>query len=198
MLTYFVVVVVFLFRIMITLHLLCLNISLHHHSLNASFSFIHCFFHLEQLCLSMDPTEGVLSLFIMTSLRYIRQILSASNSRQHEEEADELGLKLAAMSCFDTHQGSKVMAKLYQISEKSDDIKQIGSNEDETILNSTNGDDNKDKKGYVLQSFMDSHPPTMLRYDNLLNLSKEENPSKYSSKCNNTRRKLLKTLKMID
>ena len=149
----------------------------------------------------MDPTEGILSLFIMAALRYMRQIISASNSREHEEQADELGLKLAAMSCFDTRKGSKVMASLHEIKEAAevpDQIDSTSTKSNDKLKDDHNSDSKKDKDGYVLSSLIDSHPPTMLRYENLLKLSKEENPNKYSSRCNNTRRKFLRALKMID
>jgi predicted Zn-dependent protease len=36
----------------------------------------------------------------------------AANSREHECEADETGLKIAALSCFNTHSGPRIFKKV--------------------------------------------------------------------------------------
>ena len=127
----------------------------------------------------------------MASLQYIRNILSASHSRHHENEADELGIKLTAMSCFDTKRAPKVFAKMHE--HNKDMMKKMKGN-DEVLIENVEKASQKD--GYLLNSYMDTHPPTLLRYENLVKLSKEENPDKYPSNCINVRRKLLKALKL--
>ncbi len=137
----------------------------------------------------MDPTEGLLSIFIMGFINYIRQISSASHSRQNEKEADELGIQLAAMSCFDTKRAAKVMAKMHQNEIELE-------TEQKTMVKNINNDD-KRGGGYALSSFLDSHPPSMLRYETLLELSKVENSDKYHSQCSDTRSKFLRALKLL-
>lgn len=152
----------------------------------------------------------------MSFIAYLRKVWFASHSREHEKEADELGIKLAAMSCFNTRRAAKVFAKMHDHNvnldrEEQVTIAQLGDSSSSSSNNSGGSsevvsdgnnhvveNERKRKEGYELSSFMDSHPPTLLRYDYLLNLSKEENPDKYSSQCNNTRRKLWKALKLID
>ena len=151
----------------------------------------------------MDPTEGLLSLFVMTCINYIRNITSASNSRKHEKEADELGIQLAAMSCFDTRRAAKVFAKMYQFHVELEDqmmnkrITTISKIDEASNKTETSTKSNDARGGYELSSYLDSHPPSMLRYENLFELSKEENPNKYKSKCSDTRSKFLRALHLL-
>jgi len=180
----------------------------------------------EVLLLTMDPTEGLMSLLFMGIVRYIREIFKASYSRQNEHEADELGMKLAAMSCFDTRNASKVFKKMHDhhvedhnqsetvvitSSSNSSSSSSSGQHRD-TSINKEKGQEkgevnvdstsekkqNTNKEGYELSSYTDTHPPTLLRYENLLKMSEEENPLKYSFECQNTRRRFLRALKIIE
>jgi len=65
----------------------------------------------------VDPT-GILSYVFDASLSYVRQFLTASYSRQHETEADELGLLLTSLACFDVKAGSSLHEKLSQMKAK--------------------------------------------------------------------------------
>ena len=146
------------------------------------------------MLLVMDPTEGAMSLFFMATIEYIRNALSASHSRCNEREADELGIQLAAMSCFDTKRAPIVMKNLHEITlHMSDQLKPL-------IEPLSIAEDLKrreiDEKGHELSSFMDTHPPSLFRYENLLKMSKEENADKYPSKCKNTRRGLMRALEV--
>lgn len=76
-------------------------------------SFEAAFRTVEVLLLSLDPTEGLLSLFFMSSLASIRNAIGALYSRDNERCADELGIKLTAMACFDTRSASNVMRKMH-------------------------------------------------------------------------------------
>ena len=184
----------------------------------------------------MDPTQGAISLFFMACITYLRKITSASNSRQNENEADELGIKLAAMSCFDTRRAAKVFAKMYehhihleeQFSDMNKDLRHGHHHQthyqkqkqqqhtipmdhqtqkdaqvteiDEPSISPTlppSPASKRDDRGYTLSSYLDSHPPSLLRYENLLEMSKEENPSKYKSQCSNTRFNFLQSLKVF-
>ena len=63
---------------------------------------------IEILLLSLDPTEGLLSLACMTFLASVRNAIGTVHSRDHERCADELGMKLTAMDCYDTRAASQV------------------------------------------------------------------------------------------
>lgn len=130
----------------------------------------------------------------MASLAYIRNIWSASYSRKNEREADELGIKLAAMSCFDTRRAPKVFEKLHQYHDK---VNELLSPEQVAAIEEKKDERTINQRGYQLSSFSDTHPPTMMRYDYLLDLSREENADKYSKQCNKTRRSFLKSLVLL-
>jgi len=120
---------------------------------------------LEVLLLSLDPTEGVLSLSFMSLLAGSRAALLAANSRDAEAEADALGIKLAAMGCYDTRAAAEVFDRMHKHDTESGEAKA------EEAMAST---------GSIL-NFLDSHPPTEERYEYLIKASKEENAERYSS-----------------
>jgi Zn-dependent protease with chaperone function len=109
---------------------------------------------LEITFLMLDPTEGMLSLAIASFLASARNALLASNSREHEREADELGCKLAAMACFDTEKGANIFKRMHDF-----DVGKGGGGE---------------------RNIMSSHPASMERYDFVRQLSKTVNPDHYS------------------
>lgn len=119
---------------------------------------------MEVLLLSVDPTEGLLSLAVVGALAGIRQAVTASFSRDHEREADELGMKLAAMACYDTQRASTVFQRLHE-------KEQVPST------------------GTRLLSFADSHPPTEERYRDLVSASETENADSYDH-CATVKKKL--------
>ena len=110
---------------------------------------------IEILLLSLDPTEGLLSLAFMSFLASVRNAIGAVYSRENERCADELGIKLCAMACYDTRSASKVFLKMHQ----------------------QNVESGKESPG--LLSFFDSHPPSEERFHALLEESNEENREKY-------------------
>jgi len=63
----------------------------------------------------VDPT-GMSAYFFDASVAWLRDIVNATYSRQHETEADELGLLLTSMACFDTSSGKTVHAKMARMS----------------------------------------------------------------------------------
>jgi Zn-dependent protease with chaperone function len=85
----------------------------------------------------------------------------AAPSRSHETEADELGCKLAAIACYDTGLGSKV---IYNMQE------------------------NDKKHGASGNDLMWSHPALIERYEFLKALNLDENLAKYSH-CHNLQRR---------
>jgi len=128
---------------------------------------------LEIILLSLDPTEGLASLAVITSIREIKSSLVAAHSRINENEADALGLKLTAMSCFDTERATEVFSKIAQsenemtLGSKSENV-DVGSNFQRRMM--------IDTKKFMN---MNSHPPTMQRYEALKVLSKQENADAY-------------------
>ena len=120
---------------------------------------------VEVLLLSLDPTEGVLSLGFMSLLAGSRAALLAANSRDAEAEADSLGIKLAAMACYDTRAAAEVFDRMHKHDTESGEAKA-----EEAMASS----------GSIL-SFLDSHPPTEERYEYLIKASEEENAERYST-----------------
>jgi predicted Zn-dependent protease len=59
----------------------------------------------------MDPTGYSVFLFDYF-INYLRKIWEASFSREHEMEADQLGLQIALAACFEMQKGISVMEKL--------------------------------------------------------------------------------------
>ena len=98
--------------------------------------------------------KGLISIGLISALAFVRNLLNAFESREHEQEADLLGIKIAAMACFDTRKGSEVFRRLYE-------------NESE---NGTVG---------ILSSYLASHPPTDERFEFLRDASTHENALKY-------------------
>lgn len=117
---------------------------------------------LEITLLMLDPTEGMFSLLVASFLGSSREAIVAAHSRKNETEADELGCKLAASSCYNTKRGSKVFLKMHQ--------------HDKANGNNTS-------------SLMSTHPASEERYEFVANLVEEENLSKYSQ-CTTLRKRL--------
>jgi hypothetical protein len=113
---------------------------------------------LEILLLSLDPTDGLLSLAFMSALHSVGAIYS----RENERSADELGIKLTAMACYDTRAASHVFYKMHM----------------HNIESGRESSSNKSGLG-ALSSIFDSHPPSDERFRALLEESEEENRQKY-------------------
>ena len=112
---------------------------------------------LEILFLSLDPTEGLLSLGFMSGLASLRAAVGALYSRENERQADELGIKLTAMACYDTKSASIVFQKMQKHNEENG----LGVG------------------GVGFRGLFDSHPPSEERHLSLLEQSEDENPRKY-------------------
>jgi Zn-dependent protease with chaperone function len=119
---------------------------------------------VEVLILSLDPTEGVLTLAVVGGLATLRNALTAAFSRDHEREADELGMKLAAMACFDTQRAAAVFRRLHE--------------------------NEKLPKPSKFLSFVDSHPPSEERYRDLVLASESENANSYPNRCAAVQKKM--------
>jgi hypothetical protein len=121
---------------------------------------------LEILLLSLDPTDGLLSLAFMSLLATLRLSIGAIYSRENERSADELGIKLTAMACYDTRAASHVFYKMH--------MHNIESGRESSSNTSGLG---------ALSSIFDSHPPSEERFRALLEESEEENRQKYEETC---------------
>lgn len=120
----------------------------------------------EVLLISMDPTDGLLSVSFITMLGGLRNLLTRAHSRENEREADEMGIKVAAMACFDTKRGSEVFRKMHEFDVKSGKV------------DSASGSAN-------LSDLLQTHPASKARYEFLLEASEEENMKKYEdTTCN--------------
>jgi predicted Zn-dependent protease len=120
---------------------------------------------IEVLLLSMDPTSGVLSLLFVGSLATLRTAFTAAHSREDEHEADELGIQLAAMACFDTRKAASMFRNL---------------DEKAGVPNGTR-----------LLSFADTHPSSSDRYEKLILASTTENADKYATtSCSSVKSRL--------
>eukprot|EP00531_Pseudo-nitzschia_arenysensis_P010356 CAMPEP_0116117340 /NCGR_PEP_ID=MMETSP0329-20121206/1517_1 /TAXON_ID=697910 /ORGANISM="Pseudo-nitzschia arenysensis, Strain B593" /LENGTH=438 /DNA_ID=CAMNT_0003610891 /DNA_START=113 /DNA_END=1429 /DNA_ORIENTATION=- len=123
---------------------------------------------VEIFALMLDPTEGLLSLGVASFLSSAREALVAAFSRSNETEADELGLRLAAMSCYDTKRGIQVYRKMEKAAVSDGTAPQ--------------------------HSFMSSHPPSGERYEHLHSMVETENFSQYSY-CNTLQKRIARALK---
>jgi Zn-dependent protease with chaperone function len=135
----------------------------------------------EVLLLSMDPTVGVLSLFVITGLWSLRQMISAAHSREHETEADDLGLSLAARACFDTVAGCDVMRKMH--------VAGLGPTPTDVVKSD---ESSRGRPSTALVRLLDSHPPSLDRYERMKKKAEDgENYTKYTDQqCANMSRRL--------
>jgi predicted Zn-dependent protease len=104
---------------------------------------------------------------VATFLASTRDALVAAKSRSHETEADELGCKIAAMSCYNTDRGAEVFRKMHEHDEKNDRVR---------------------------NDFLATHPTSQERYDNLKKLAIETNFSNYSH-CTTLQRRIARVLR---
>lgn len=137
---------------------------------------------LEILLLSLDPTEGFLSVLVVGGLAYLHKALAAAHSRENEKEADELGQLLAARACFDTKKGAHVMYKMHQMavapaSQKLE--REVGTT---TTHNAR-----------VVPQLLDTHPPSLDRWEHLKERSATENNTKYA-RCADVKTRFLNAL----
>lgn len=134
---------------------------------------------MEILLLSLDPTEGILSVGVVAMISFLHSLLSASYSRHHELEADETGMKIAARACFDTRIAPLTFKKMHE--------HHLDKNGD--IYESTDTDRRN------LSDFLSTHPPSLDRFENMTEVSEEENPEKYSdTHCSQVRSKFLQSI----
>lgn len=128
---------------------------------------------VEVLLLSIDPTSGVLALFVIGGLAALRRVLSAAHSRDKEREADDLGLQIAARACFDTEAGVEMMKKMYHLSTLEVPL--------------VSGTSTK------VAHLYDSHPPSQERYESLKLQAQEHNKDKYTH-CHGVVRRLFTSM----
>jgi Zn-dependent protease with chaperone function len=140
---------------------------------------------MEVMLLSLDPTEGLMSIWVLAFLAYLKRGLGAYYSRGHEREADALGIQLAAMGCYNTRRGAEVMKKM---SERLDGIL-LETNESDAMATERS-------RTRSTTNFTDSHPPSTERYHALLEFSKRETMDTYStSHCSHLRKSFFHLLR---
>jgi Zn-dependent protease with chaperone function len=120
---------------------------------------------MEVLLLTIDPTAGAFSVAVMAMLASLRHAMSTAYSRENEYEADRIGLQIAARACFDTNRGVDVIRKMH----------------DFKVAAQPNVQSSRVSQVY------DTHPPTLDRFDRLVEAAKIENYKKYKQ-CANKRR----------
>lgn len=123
----------------------------------------------EVLLLSLDPTEGVVGVAVIAALAALHRGFAAAYSREHERQADALGLILAARACFDTAKGVHVMHKMHQHAVSAA------------------------PEGLGL-SLWDTHPPSLERYQQLQQASQTEHPARYTH-CQTMTSRFLRALR---
>lgn len=128
---------------------------------------------VEILLLTLDPTEGFLSVMVVAGLAGLHRMLAAAHSRENEREADDLGLTLAAQACFDTKSGIDVLRKMHDmtVSLASDKVERAAS-----------------ERPHVALQLLDTHPPTLDRWERMKSKSETENYTKYAQCANITTR----------
>ncbi|KAL7577371.1 hypothetical protein ACA910_002101 [Epithemia clementina (nom. ined.)] len=132
---------------------------------------------VEVLLLSVDPTSGFLSLLVVGALATLRSALSAAHSREHEREADDLGLRITARACYNTVAGAEVMYKMHQA-----DVSLAPSSSsdasDEAPVRPWNLPKAHNRRPPL--QLLDTHPPTLERYERLKQEALDgENYTKY-------------------
>ena len=97
----------------------------------------------EIILLSLDPTAGLVTFAVVFLVDLLRRSIAMAFSREHEREADLLGLQLVAQcdGAYDLEAGARFMHRVYQ---------QSGSN---------------------FLPLLDSHPPSLERARQLYNKS---------------------------
>lgn len=74
---------------------------------------------LELVLLALDPTEGLVAFLIVGLLSVFRAFFESSYSRQHERQADILGLQIMARTNYDLESGSKFLYRVHKMEEQS-------------------------------------------------------------------------------
>eukprot|EP00599_Poterioochromonas_sp_BG-1_P005530 CAMPEP_0173140788 /NCGR_PEP_ID=MMETSP1105-20130129/5103_1 /TAXON_ID=2985 /ORGANISM="Ochromonas sp., Strain BG-1" /LENGTH=435 /DNA_ID=CAMNT_0014053859 /DNA_START=33 /DNA_END=1340 /DNA_ORIENTATION=- len=121
----------------------------------------------------------------------IAQYLDAAYSRECEEEADTLGIELAARACYDTKKGTKMFEKLHNyatlVGGAPDPLYLEGtSNSNEAVVidqktSETNKTEEKEEREKEHASWSDSHPSWDDRIENITALSHQYSPENYST-----------------
>ena len=147
---------------------------------------------IEVLLLSMDPTAGLLSVFVIGAIFAARRLVSAAYSRENEIQADDLGLEIAAAACYDTVAGCKVMYKMHQVSNGTTPLSVVGGNTPTVRDTETLGVPASSSSS--IAQLMDTHPPSLDRYERMLVTAQNgENYTKYVN-CANISRRLFNVL----
>jgi Zn-dependent protease with chaperone function len=145
---------------------------------------------IEVLLLSMDPTAGFLAVMVIGSIYTLRRLISAAYSRENEMQADDVGLEIAASACYDTVAGSKVMYKMHEVATGMTNL--TGNT---PVANTTLPQPvATGASSSTIVRLMDTHPPSLDRYERMLQTAQNgENCTKYEH-CGNMSRRFYKFL----
>lgn len=116
------------------------------------------------------------------------QYLDASYSRECEEEADRLGIELAARACYDTKKSAKILEKLLAHETHVDGTGDIynflifeGMSNFTSMITEIEKNEENDKREKKHASWSDNHPSFDDRIENITALSEQYSPEKYSA-----------------
>jgi len=114
---------------------------------------------VEVMLLSVLDVAGMDGIRVIIMIESLRRWFGNAYSREHEAEADKLGIQLAAMACFDTRRGAEVFRRMMEM-------------ESESVMG---------RLPKWLVRFEMDHPLTVDRYKYLVKASETENAAKYSN-----------------
>ncbi len=138
----------------------------------------------EILILAVDPTEGLFSIFVMANVAFMKDKALASLRWENEHKADHLGMKLAAMACFDTQKSCQVLRKLHDAAEMGKNL----TSQTNYRLGIFQG-----KEYGSQETILSTAEPFLDRYEHLYKMSETENASKYDmSHCRHLKVQFLK------
>ena len=93
-------------------------------------------------------------------------VLAMAHSREHEHEADTLGIDIMSQACFNPERGVDIMKRFTRLEHGSDIVdarKQLSEDDDKMV-----DKDNQNAKGFgSFKNLLKSHPPSAERVENL-------------------------------
>eukprot|EP00587_Corethron_hystrix_P008776 CAMPEP_0113315664 /NCGR_PEP_ID=MMETSP0010_2-20120614/11244_1 /TAXON_ID=216773 ORGANISM="Corethron hystrix, Strain 308" /NCGR_SAMPLE_ID=MMETSP0010_2 /ASSEMBLY_ACC=CAM_ASM_000155 /LENGTH=303 /DNA_ID=CAMNT_0000172215 /DNA_START=417 /DNA_END=1328 /DNA_ORIENTATION=- /assembly_acc=CAM_ASM_000155 len=114
--------------------------------------------YIEVLILTLDPTEGLLSLLMVWIANILPRSMQMSVKKEKEREIEKAGIKVTAMACYNTRKGLELYRRMHkkgalEIEENS------------------------------LRQFISTHSSTKERFESLWKESEIENLNKYPDSC---------------
>jgi Zn-dependent protease with chaperone function len=123
---------------------------------------------LQLILLTFVEPLGLLSVFYDQLLSTVSTFLDASYSRECEEEADTLGIELAARACYDTSKSAKIFLKLANAT-----MNPTSSSSSDPLVEET------ELISHKSVGWNDTHPSWDSRIENVTTLSRDHNSERY-------------------